>query len=233
MATYRDVPVTGRHIRVLDITAGASTDDLAGELIVVPLDAAADYEAISYVWGSSVFSEKISLPSGPLAITASHDTALRRFRRSDGKRRVWADSICINQGDDEEKGVQVAMMADVYGMARRVLIWVGESGEADQRDGLLAAPVLALWMVQVLSDFAVENRFPCTGSAEVNPQRLEKIWDAFLEAVVRSTESEDLCSPPSKTLQNSGAPRLSLIRRLLCYHLDDTESAVAAPQRAS
>ena len=125
------------------------------------------------------------------------------------------------------------MMADVYGMARRVLIWVGESGEADQRDGLLAAPVLALWMVQVLSDFAVENRFPCTGSAEVNPQRLEKIWDAFLEAVVRSTESEDLCSPPSKTLQNSGAPRLSLIRRLLCYHLDDTESAVAAPQLSS
>lgn len=235
MATYRDVPVTGRQIRVLDLTAGAPTDDLAGELTVVPLDAAADYEAISYVWGSSVFSEKISLPSGPLAITASLDTALRRFRHSDRKRRVWADSICINQGNDEEKGVQVAMMADVYRLARRVLIWVCESGEADQRDRRLAAPVLALWMVQFLCDFAIENRMPCTGSAEVNPQRLEKIWDAFLEAVIRSTtESEDLGSPPSKTTQpNSGAPRLSLIRRLLCCHSDDTEPAVAAPQLSS
>ncbi|KAK8869423.1 heterokaryon incompatibility protein-domain-containing protein [Apiospora arundinis] len=230
MAIYRDVPVTGRQIRILDLAAGAPTDPLAGELLVVPLSSAADYEAMSYVWGPSVFSETISLPSGPLAITASLDAALRRFRHINRTRRVWADAICINQRDKEEKGVQVAMMGDVYNLARRVLIWVGKSGEVGERNGRLSAPVLALWMVRFLGDFAIENRFQCTGSTELEPQRVEKIWDAFLEAVIRSTaETEHLGS----TQSTPGAPRPSLVRGLLCCYSDDTEQATAAPQHSS
>lgn len=230
MTIYRDVPVTGRQIRILELAAGAPTDPLAGELLVVPLSSAADYEAISYVWGPSVFSETISLSSGPLAITASLDAALRCFRHINRTRRVWADAICINQRDKEEKGVQVAMMGDVYSMARRVLIWVGKSDEVDERNGRLLAPVLALWMVRFLGDFAIENRFQSTGSTEVEPQRVERIWDAFLETVIRSTaEIEHL----GYTQPTPGASCPSLVRRLLCCYSDDTEPATAATQRSS
>jgi len=41
--------------------------------------------------------------------------------------RLWVDSICINQKDNEEKASQVPMMADIYRRSRQVLIWLGEA----------------------------------------------------------------------------------------------------------
>jgi Heterokaryon incompatibility protein (HET) len=38
----------------------------------------------------------------------------------------WIDQICINQGDVEEKGNQVKLMASIYKRAIRTLIWVGD-----------------------------------------------------------------------------------------------------------
>ncbi|KAG4436713.1 hypothetical protein IFR05_007796 [Cadophora sp. M221] len=51
--------------------------------------------------------------------------ALFRLRLEDRKRLIWADSVCINQTDDEEKSWQVRMMGDIYRNAERVLIWLG------------------------------------------------------------------------------------------------------------
>jgi hypothetical protein len=47
------------------------------------------------------------------------------LRLEDRKRLIWADAVCINQADDEEKSWQVRMMGDVYRNADRVLIWLG------------------------------------------------------------------------------------------------------------
>jgi len=38
---------------------------------------------------------------------------------------LWADALCINQTDDEEKSWQVAMMGDVYRAADQVIVWLG------------------------------------------------------------------------------------------------------------
>ncbi|KAL2148466.1 hypothetical protein VTH82DRAFT_2386 [Thermothelomyces myriococcoides] len=40
---------------------------------------------------------------------------------------LWIDQLCINQSDDSEKAVQVAMMDRVYNQAERVVSWLGES----------------------------------------------------------------------------------------------------------
>ena len=40
-------------------------------------------------------------------------------------RLYWADQICINQDDEEEKSQQIEIMADVYTRAQNVLIWLG------------------------------------------------------------------------------------------------------------
>lgn len=44
--------------------------------------------------------------------------------------RIWIDAICINQSDDAEKSVQVAMMADIYAGAKNVIVWLGEGTDS-------------------------------------------------------------------------------------------------------
>jgi hypothetical protein len=44
---------------------------------------------------------------------------------------LWIDAVCINQTDDREKSIQVAMMDIIYRRANRVLIYLGESDGRD------------------------------------------------------------------------------------------------------
>ncbi|KAE9380908.1 hypothetical protein N431DRAFT_459822 [Stipitochalara longipes BDJ] len=39
----------------------------------------------------------------------------------------WIDAICINQHDDEEKGERVRLMRNIYALAQKVIIWMGEA----------------------------------------------------------------------------------------------------------
>ena len=43
----------------------------------------------------------------------------------DRNRRLWVDAICISQKDNDEKGPQVALMAQLYRNAESVLVWLG------------------------------------------------------------------------------------------------------------
>ncbi|POS71429.1 hypothetical protein DHEL01_v210177 [Diaporthe helianthi] len=52
--------------------------------------------------------------------------ALLRLRNSTEVRPVWADAICINQRDDQEKSHQVRKMRSIFKQAHRVLIWLDE-----------------------------------------------------------------------------------------------------------
>jgi Heterokaryon incompatibility protein (HET) len=45
---------------------------------------------------------------------------------------LWADAICINQTDDQEKSLQVPLMAKMYGQAEEVLIWLGNEAEGSE-----------------------------------------------------------------------------------------------------
>jgi hypothetical protein len=92
-----------------------------------------DYYAISYAWGPAVFNHSLRLTGSDLElqITESLHSALRRFSREDSIIRVWADAICINQADVQERNQQVNIMACIYRTARRVLVWLGEAEESD------------------------------------------------------------------------------------------------------
>jgi len=57
-------------------------------------------------------------------------TALRYLRPKKKARTLWVDAICIDQSSINERNHQVKLMGDVYKLARRVLIWLGE-GDAD------------------------------------------------------------------------------------------------------
>jgi hypothetical protein len=47
------------------------------------------------------------------------------IRFPDRRRFIWADAICINQSDLQERSQQVRLMGNIYRNAERVLIWLG------------------------------------------------------------------------------------------------------------
>lgn len=42
---------------------------------------------------------------------------------------IWADAVCINQEDPLEQGHQVALMRDIYLLAKQVVVDFGETTE--------------------------------------------------------------------------------------------------------
>lgn len=98
------------------------------------------FEAISYVWGRSKKNKRIICDGRVIRITKSLSDVLRRLRLPHKRRKLWADGICINQNDLEEKGHQVAIMGDIYRSAKRVLIYMGseDGGHGPRVCSLLA-----------------------------------------------------------------------------------------------
>ncbi|KAJ4371252.1 hypothetical protein N0V83_004469 [Neocucurbitaria cava] len=91
--------------------------DIGNELLV--------YEAISYAWGDATDRKSVICDGSDVSVTRSLFEALQRFRHEDTIRVLWADAICINQQDDEEKSTQVQLMRFIYEKASKVLIWLG------------------------------------------------------------------------------------------------------------
>lgn len=87
------------------------------------------FDAISYTWGKPGQVQHEIICSGlSVPILPSLHAALRRFRRTDSVRYLWADALCINQADDVEKSYQVANMFTIFHKAWAVLAWLGEEG---------------------------------------------------------------------------------------------------------
>jgi hypothetical protein len=88
------------------------------------------YEPISYVWGPPVFSESLFIDEDyVLKITKSLAEALRHFRLPDQPRLLWADAVCINQNDSDEKSKQVLKMDVIYRQGSKTLAWLGRGFE--------------------------------------------------------------------------------------------------------
>lgn len=122
---YEPLP-SGRYIRVLLIEPGGPDDPVACKLNTIALDEA-HFEAISYAWGTTSMTEHILCNDISICITANLRDALVQARRKFEPRALWADSICINQEDKDEKGQQVALMADIYKKSSCTLICLGKS----------------------------------------------------------------------------------------------------------
>ena len=45
----------------------------------------------------------------------------------------WTDGICINQANEKEKEDQIALMAEIYAKASRVVVWLGEAKDDSDR----------------------------------------------------------------------------------------------------
>ncbi|TKW51066.1 hypothetical protein CTA1_9465 [Colletotrichum tanaceti] len=97
---YHSLPLDIDEIRVIRLQPAPSlVSPVVAKLAVVRIgDEAVQYDALSYRWGDA----------------------------GDLERVIWADSICINQKDTEERVAQVMDMGTIYREAACVRIWLGE-----------------------------------------------------------------------------------------------------------
>lgn len=113
-------------IRVVRLKAGRRDDRIECDLISRPL-AEAEFEALSYVWGTGIVPYSIRVNDNPFYITCNLHRALQELRHDTDDRMLWIDAMCINQGDSAEKSTQVQMMRDIYAKAAKVVVWLGNS----------------------------------------------------------------------------------------------------------
>ncbi|KAI0535560.1 HET-domain-containing protein [Xylaria digitata] len=87
-----------------------------------------DFVALSYVWGDPSLKREVFVDGIPVLVTASLEAALQELRnhvRIQQGFLIWADALCINQEDLDERAAQVARMRDIYHAAWQVVIWLG------------------------------------------------------------------------------------------------------------
>lgn len=123
---YEPLPEGNSVIRYMILDPGEGDDALSWTLHTMALNDPVPYEAISYVWGSTNRDHLANTAGEAIYITANLDCALRRVRSRSEPRTLWADSVCINQEDLAERENQVLLMGQVYGKAKRVLMYLGE-----------------------------------------------------------------------------------------------------------
>lgn len=135
---YEPLTQETTEIRILWLLPGSGTSPIEVMLEHIPLEYASQlqYEAISYAWGPPQHTMKIHVknPSrniiSTLRIRRNLYEGLQQLRREAGKRALWADAICINQVDLEERSRQVEMMAEIYKTADQVVVWLGKVDNA-------------------------------------------------------------------------------------------------------
>jgi hypothetical protein len=120
----------GDTFRFLTLQPGVGNEPIRCNLHTAKL-AGSQFEAISYVWGTPVRDQEILCDSRTMLVTPNLLWVLRRVRLPDKPRTLWADSICIYQDDDEEKGHQVSLFGQIYRAAQRVLVCLGPDEEND------------------------------------------------------------------------------------------------------
>ncbi|KAH7384549.1 heterokaryon incompatibility protein-domain-containing protein [Pyrenochaeta sp. MPI-SDFR-AT-0127] len=121
----------GRNIRLLKVIPGAESTVLRIELMERSLDDA-QFEALSYVWGDQKEKMLAICNSKQLEIGANLYAALLQKRRRRCTVPIWADQICIDQNNTDEKTRQVRLMRTIYATADRVVIWLGEQQSEDE-----------------------------------------------------------------------------------------------------
>ncbi|KAM0324733.1 hypothetical protein ACHAPQ_008231 [Fusarium lateritium] len=117
-------PDTGERVPSITLT----THDL--------LDAAEiGYNALSYTWGTPRINmadeeqgtkKSIVMNDQILDVQPNlYDALLELLVACEGI-PIWIDALCINQSDELERSAQVSVMNQIYGKAKRVIVWLGK-----------------------------------------------------------------------------------------------------------
>lgn len=151
---YTPLSDASKCIRLLRMRPFSPRDSISSfEMTKHDMGDLPEYAAISYVWGSSSERHQVLIDESYMEVNSSAHAALtqacnlnRTAVNDEGDDHVylWMDTICINQQDLREKGLQVMMMAEIYQMASVVYACIGSHDDGSE---VLPEFLDALWDV--------------------------------------------------------------------------------------
>ncbi|QDS77467.1 hypothetical protein FKW77_007084 [Venturia effusa] len=121
---YPYTPLRPKEFRVIEISP-TTTSAIKCKVFHAFAEDPPQYLAISYAWGDVGDRKEIVLDGYSISVTASLHGALEAVHRKNEAIFVWADALCINQHDLEERSQQVQLMSTIYSAAASVAIWLG------------------------------------------------------------------------------------------------------------
>ncbi|KPI37392.1 uncharacterized protein AB675_10255 [Cyphellophora attinorum] len=126
---YSSLSKSDHEVRVLTLHAGQASEPLKASLEVTSLNLKPTFSALSYEWGPPSPEDllPITIDGHSFLITPSLHAFLSRVRRPDIHLTLWADAICINQADINERNHQVSLMGEIYKTATEVFSWLGHA----------------------------------------------------------------------------------------------------------
>ncbi|RTE78457.1 hypothetical protein BHE90_007050 [Fusarium euwallaceae] len=126
-SVYDNLQIHSRQIRLLKVIS--TNPEIVCRLKVVSLDDEPAYSALSYVWGDPAITKSILVNGKRVHVTTNLASALehapKHLEDANVAPRLWADAICINQDDPNEKNHQVPFMKNIYSQAEIVICWLG------------------------------------------------------------------------------------------------------------
>ena len=110
------------EFRILLLHQSRSEDDMIDcTLETVGTDTPLAYTALSYTWGDVQDTDFMRLDYEVIEVQANLTKALKQMRKLQYY-VVWADAICINQDDIQERNAQVSAMRSIYEKAQEVVV---------------------------------------------------------------------------------------------------------------
>ncbi|KAI7181615.1 hypothetical protein KC363_g9092 [Hortaea werneckii] len=88
--------------------------------------------ALSYAWAQDSQRRQVSVNGESTEVTGNLNSGLEALEASPIIRdvyKVWADAICIDQENLQERNREVARMRDVYRASTNIVIWLGEASD--------------------------------------------------------------------------------------------------------
>jgi hypothetical protein len=135
-------PLKANEIRLLVLNPGLSDDPIECFLEHYPVNQSKSYQALSYVWGTSIYPDPIRVGGFSFHVTENLHSFLKMFRKEYKTEVLWIDAICIgtdtvyvnqtrqnnnsiDQNNIPERNAQIKQMKRVYEGAESVVIWLG------------------------------------------------------------------------------------------------------------
>ncbi|KAF4953168.1 hypothetical protein FSARC_12462 [Fusarium sarcochroum] len=125
---YKPLNPKRSEIRLLKLPQDTSAEF---ELVTVSLDDEPKYAALSYLWGDPKNYGQVTIKGHTVKVPDNLASAflcaldVEYFRKQTHVKYLWADAICINQNDLEERSEQVQLMRRIFGSALFTFAWVG------------------------------------------------------------------------------------------------------------
>lgn len=128
-----------RSFRLLRVSSlNAEDRRVAIALSICQLGEHPEFEALSYTWGNATYDDDGGESTAhddlqyiaewrgvDIPITKNLFDALSELAMPGASNYLWIDALCINQEDLDERASQVLLMGDIYALARRVIVWLG------------------------------------------------------------------------------------------------------------